>query len=108
LNCVAAPVLERAHPSGTLTNTRPPGAVNGTYTWLSGISPGGFDSVSARVGAAGADAPEVPTLGWFGIGVAVTAPHHVSSAVRLTTTKPTRLFAPNFITPPPGLVRLRR
>src|SRR5436190_2036453 len=56
VNCVAVPVVDRAQPSGTLTDTRPPGAVNGTYTWLSGMSPGGFDSVSAGVGAGGVDA----------------------------------------------------
>jgi hypothetical protein len=68
------------------------------------MSPGGFDSVSA--GVAGADAaelgalPDVPTVGWFGVGVAVNAPHPASSAVRLTTTKLIPLFAPNFMTPP--------
>jgi hypothetical protein len=71
------------------------------------MSPGGFDSVSA--GVAGADAaelaalPDVPTVGWFGVGVAVNAPHPASSAVRLTTTKVTPLFAPNSTTPPLGL-----
>jgi hypothetical protein len=80
VNCVTVPVVERARPSGTLTDTRPPGAMSGTQTSLSGMSPGEFDSVSAGVGA-GADAaelgasPEVPTLGWFGVGVAVTEPH---------------------------------
>jgi hypothetical protein len=71
------------------------------------MSPGGFDSVSAGVaGADGAELgalPDVSTLGWFGVGVAVNAPHPASSVVRLTTTKPTHPFAPNLMTPPPNL-----
>jgi hypothetical protein len=45
---------------------------------------------------------------WFGVGVAVNAPHPASSAVRLTTTKLIPLLALNFMTPPLELWRLRR
>src|SRR5258705_2076973 len=38
---VAAPSVLRAQPSGTETVNRPPGGVNGTYAWLSGMSPAG-------------------------------------------------------------------
>src|SRR5258708_15317723 len=39
---VAAPSVLRAHPSGTDTVNKSPGAVNGTNAWLSGISPAGL------------------------------------------------------------------
>ena len=39
VNTVAAPSAERAHPSGTDTTNAVPGGVNGTNTWLSGMSP---------------------------------------------------------------------
>src|SRR4249919_1929861 len=101
VNSVPVLVLARAHPSGTLTDTLPRGATKGTYTWLSGMSPGAFDSVPSGVGA---DAGELgtrrdgPLVGWLGVGVAVTPLHPVSSAVRPTTNKPAPLFAPNFMT----------
>jgi len=43
---VLLPWATRAHPSGILTDTNPPAGVKGTYAWLSGMSPGGFDSVA--------------------------------------------------------------
>src|SRR6476659_7041410 len=46
---VAAPSVLRPHPSGTDTVNRPVGGVNGTYAWLSGMSPAGLLS---GVGAA--------------------------------------------------------
>src|SRR6201998_3829120 len=39
---VGAPLWVRAHPSGTDTVNRPPGGVNGTNAWLSGMSPAGL------------------------------------------------------------------
>ncbi|GGN08039.1 hypothetical protein GCM10009721_39690 [Terrabacter tumescens] len=47
LKTVEAPVVARAHPSGTLTLTLAPLGVKGTYTCVSGISPGGLLSVGA-------------------------------------------------------------
>ena len=46
---VAAPSVLRAHPSGTDTVNRPPGGVNGTNAWLSGMSPAGLLSGAALV-----------------------------------------------------------
>src|SRR6476620_7140194 len=44
---VAAPSVVRAHPSGTDTVNNPPGGVNGTNAWLSGMSPAGLLSGAA-------------------------------------------------------------
>ena len=41
---VAPPVLVRDQPSGTFTLNPPLGGVNGTKTWLSGMSPAGLTS----------------------------------------------------------------
>src|SRR5258705_9022146 len=46
---VAAPSVLRAQPSGTETVNRPPGGVNGTYAWLSGMSPAGLLSGAGAV-----------------------------------------------------------
>ncbi len=51
VNTVEVGVVDRAHPSGTLTLTVLPGGVNATYAWLSGMSPGGLLSVAAGFGA---------------------------------------------------------
>ncbi|GHG66702.1 hypothetical protein GCM10010513_36150 [Streptomyces glebosus] len=47
MNTVAGPWVVRAHPSGTFTVNPPPGGDHGTYTWVSGMSPGGFESAGA-------------------------------------------------------------
>ncbi|HEY0474713.1 MAG TPA: hypothetical protein VGD34_23745 [Kribbella sp.] len=45
-NVVAVPAVLRAQPSGTFTEKPPPAGWKATYAWLSGMSPGGFDSVA--------------------------------------------------------------
>src|SRR3954469_18792910 len=44
VNTVAGPSDDRAQPCGTDTTTAPSGVVNGTNTWLSGMSPAAFTS----------------------------------------------------------------
>jgi hypothetical protein len=62
-NEVAVPVVLRAQPSGTFTEKA--GPLNVTNAWLSGMSPGGFDSVTTGLGGpllaggAGVDGPDV-------------------------------------------------
>src|ERR1700682_4879351 len=46
---VAAPSVLRAQPSGTENVNTPPGGVNGTYAWLSGMSPAGLVSGAGAV-----------------------------------------------------------
>jgi len=46
---VVAPEV-RAHPSGIFTEYPPPAGLNDTYAVLSGMSPGGFDSVALGAG----------------------------------------------------------
>jgi hypothetical protein len=48
VNDVAVPAVLRAHPSGTFTENPLP--MKTTNTWLSGMSPGGFDSVATGLG----------------------------------------------------------
>src|SRR5689334_12805899 len=50
LNDVVAPAVLRAQPSGTFTEKPPAGGWNVTNAWLSGMSPGGFDSVATELG----------------------------------------------------------
>src|SRR5207248_9423250 len=47
VNTVARPWAVRAHPSGTFTVNPPPGGDHGTYTWVTGMAPGGFESAGA-------------------------------------------------------------
>jgi hypothetical protein len=51
-NEVMAPAVLRAQPSGTFTEKPPPDGWKATYAWLSGMSPGGFDSVATGLGGA--------------------------------------------------------
>src|ERR1700681_3003086 len=69
---VAAPSVLRAHPSGTDTVNTPPGGVNGTKAWVSGMSPAGWVS--------GAGAAAVPLLRVAGPdGAVALAPHPPST-----------------------------
>src|SRR5881394_2480282 len=72
-NRVAVPSLLRAHPSGTDTVNRPVGGVNGTNTWLSGISPAGLFS--------GVDCAAVPLSA---TGPGGLLPPHPASAPAVT------------------------
>src|SRR4051794_30388027 len=51
VNTVAGPSDDRAQPCGTDTTTAPSGVVNGTNTWLSGMSPAAFTSGAFGSGA---------------------------------------------------------
>jgi hypothetical protein len=57
VNEVAVPAVLRAHPSGTFTENPLP--LKATNTWLSGMSPGGFDSVATGLGGDEVDVCEL-------------------------------------------------
>lgn len=61
VNTVAGPFSVRAQPSGTFTvkPLNPLAGRNTTYAWLSGMSPGGLDSVGAGFGCAPPPLPDV-------------------------------------------------
>src|SRR3954453_22988851 len=74
---VAAPSVVRAHPSGTETVNAPPGGVNGTNAWLSGMSPAGLFS-GAEVVTVLLPAPDPD-------GAGPLAPHPTSTAAGAKT-----------------------
>src|SRR3954447_17636242 len=59
VNTVAGPADDRAQPCGTDTPTAPSGVVNGTNTWLSGMSPAAFTSGAFGSGADPVSPPAV-------------------------------------------------
>src|SRR6267142_645080 len=74
---VAPPSVVRAQPSGTDTVNKPPGGVNGTYAWLSGMSPAGLFS--------GAGAVRVPLPAPGPDGAVPLVPHPPSTAAAANT-----------------------
>src|SRR3954463_1747481 len=75
---VAAPSALRAHPSGTDTVNRPLGGVNGTYTWLPGMSP------AALLSGAGAATVLLPRVDEPD-GAVPLAPHPATTAAVANT-----------------------
>src|SRR6476620_7339216 len=94
---VAAPSVLRAQPSGTETVNTPPGGVNGTNAWLSGMSPAGLVSGAGAVTVL-LPAPDPD-------GAVALVPHPTSTAAVANTAAATANVRVGFLmTSAPGAV----
>jgi hypothetical protein len=100
VNVVVAPAVDEAQPSGIFTENAAPGGVNATKAWLSGMSPGGLDSV-AGCPDSDVDAEEVTDVGADALGDGgAGVPEHADTAhVTASISPPSTTFRPH-MTPP--------